>query len=194
MACTYLTNLPANFLYPSSRSAGLVTQLVCPRLHFVDAGPVGIDVGNGSCGASLDAGGVAAAQIALLHFAGFLHIVDSAKRAGNGAHLAAYAGRFVHYFGASGFIYCDSFYGARMQAPCLIALRAGVGYFFTCVMKVKYFNARFAGGIRAVVFKTTGHFALQAPRAFVGVDVQDFLHTELLWVKALRGVDAKRCL
>jgi hypothetical protein len=35
---------------------------------------------------------------------------------------------------------------------------------------------------------------LQASRTFVGVDVQDFLHTGLLWVEALHVIDAKRCL
>jgi hypothetical protein len=63
-----------------------------------------------------------------------------------------------------------------VQAPSLIALGAGVGHFFARVVEVEHLDAGLAGGKRAVVLKRTRHFALQTPGAFVGVDVQDFLH------------------
>jgi hypothetical protein len=47
-------------------------------------------------------------------------------------------------------------------------------------MKIKHLDARFGGGVCAVVLKRTGHFALQAAGTFVRIDVQDFLHVYLL--------------
>jgi hypothetical protein len=67
-----------------------------------------------------------------------------------------------------------------MQAPGFIALGAGVRHLFTGVVEVKDPDARFGGGVCAVVLKRTGHFALQAAGTFVRVDVQDFLHVDLL--------------
>jgi hypothetical protein len=67
-----------------------------------------------------------------------------------------------------------------MQTPSLVTLGAGVGYFFACVMKVKHLDARLGGGKDAVILKRTRHLALQAACAFVGVDVQHFLHLSLL--------------
>jgi hypothetical protein len=52
-------------------------------------------------------------------------------------------------------------------------------------MEVKHLDARLGGGKGAVVLKRTGHFALQAACAFVGVDVQDFLHLRLLAMKCV---------
>jgi hypothetical protein len=46
-------------------------------------------------------------------------------------------------------------------------------------MEVKHFDARLGCGECAVVLKRTGHLALQTARAFVWVDVQDFLHLGL---------------
>jgi hypothetical protein len=63
-----------------------------------------------------------------------------------------------------------------MQAPGLIALGTGVRHFLACVVEVKYLDARLGGGKGAVVLKGTGHLALEAPSAFVRVDVQHLLH------------------
>jgi hypothetical protein len=68
-----------------------------------------------------------------------------------------------------------------MQAPRFVTLRAGVRHFFAGLMKVKYFDARFGCGKYAVILERTGHLALQAARAFVRVNVQDFLHLHLQW-------------
>jgi hypothetical protein len=67
-----------------------------------------------------------------------------------------------------------------MQAPGFVTLGAGVGHFFASVVEIKYLDARFGGGVCAVVLKRTGHFALQAAGTFVRIDVQDFLHVYLL--------------
>jgi uncharacterized protein (AIM24 family) len=67
-----------------------------------------------------------------------------------------------------------------VQAPGFVALGAGVGHFFAGVMEIKHLDARFGGGVCAVVLEGTGHFALQAAGTFVRVDVQDFLHVYLL--------------
>ena len=39
------------------------------------------------------------------------------------------------------------------------------------VMEIKHLDAGLGGGKDAIVLERTGHLALQAPRAFVGVDV-----------------------
>jgi hypothetical protein len=48
------------------------------------------------------------------------------------------------------------------------------------MVEVKHLDARFGGGVCAVVLERTGHFALQAAGTFVRIDVQDFLHVYLL--------------
>jgi hypothetical protein len=67
-----------------------------------------------------------------------------------------------------------------MQTPSFVTLRAGVRHFFACLMEVKHLDARLGRCKCAVVLKRASHLALQAACAFVGVDVQDFLHLDLL--------------
>jgi hypothetical protein len=117
-----------------------------------------------------------------LDLASFLHIVDGAKRASDGADFATDASCFVHHFGTGSFIHRDGFYGASVQAPGFVALGTGVGNLFARVMKVEYLDARFGRGKCAVVLERTGHFALQTASALVCVDVQHLLHVYLLWV------------
>ena len=157
----------------------LVAEFVGPLLHFVEAGPVGIHESNRACRTSGCAGRVATAQIALLNFACLLHVIDRAKWACNGAHLTTDASGFVHHHGASDFVFGDRLHGASVQTPSFIALRAGVRHFFAGLMEVKHFDAGFGCGECAVVLERTGHLALQTARAFVWVDVQDFLHLGL---------------
>ena len=168
----------------TSRSRRLVAELVRPGLHLAQASPVGIDESNRACGAGAGAGGVTTAQVALLHFAGLLHVIDGAEWAGNRADFAAYAGGFVNHLGTRGFVNRDGLHRAGMQAPGFIALGAGVGHFFAGLMKLKHLNARLGSGEGAVVLKRTRHLALQAACAFVRVDVQHLLHASLLWVMA----------
>jgi hypothetical protein len=44
------------------------------------------------------------------------------------------------------------------------------------MVEVKDLDARLGGCVSAIVLEGTGHLALHAARAFVCVDVQDFLH------------------
>lgn len=162
-------------------SGRLVAEFVGPLLHFVQTRPVGVYKGDRTGGASRGAGRVATAQVALLDFASLLHVVDGAKRASDGAHLAADAGGFVHHHGAGDFVFGDRLDRASMQAPRFVTLRAGVGHFFTRLVEVKYFDARFGCGKCAVILERTGHLALKTARAFVRVNVQDFLHLHLQW-------------
>jgi hypothetical protein len=71
-----------------------------------------------------------------------------------------------------------------VQAPGFVALGAGVRHFLARVVEVKHLDAGLGGGVRAVVLERAGHFALHAARAFVCVDMQDFLHVSLLWITA----------
>src|SRR5512135_3500759 len=66
-----------------------------PLAHLVEAGPVGVDVGDRTGRAGRGACGIAAAQVALLHLAGLRNVVDRAERAGDRADLAADAGVVV---------------------------------------------------------------------------------------------------
>lgn len=109
-----------------------------------------------------------------------MHVVDRAKRTGDGAHLATHTRGFVHHHGARDFVMLDRLDRASVHTPCFVALRAGVGHFFTGLVEVKHLDARLGRSEGAVVFKRTSHLALQAAGAFVGVDVQDFLHLRLL--------------
>ena len=167
---------------PNSDLSGgrLIAEFVGPLLHLVEASPVSVHKGDGACGASRCASGVAATQIALLNFAGLLHVVDGAEGASDGAHLAAHTRGFVHHHGARNFVMLDRLDRASVHTPGFVALRAGVGHFFTGLVKVKHLDARLGRGEGAVVFKRASHLALQAAGAFVGVDVQDFLHLRLL--------------
>ena len=154
----------------------MIAELVRPLLHLAQTGPVGIDEGDGAGWAGIGAGRLAAAQVALLHLAGFLDVIDGAEWAGDGADLAADSGGFVHHFGACCLIHRDGLDRARVQAPGLVALGTGVRHFFAGVVEVKHLDARFGGGEGAVVLERTGHFALQTAGAFVCIDVQHLLH------------------
>lgn len=79
-------------------------------------------------------------------------------------------------FAPVAFVNRDGFYRASVQAPSLVALGAGVRYFFTCFVEVEDLDARFGCGKCAIVFKSTSHFALQTAGALVCVNVQHFLH------------------
>jgi hypothetical protein len=154
----------------------LVAELVSPLCHLAQAGPVGINESNRTCRASSCAGWVTTAQVALLDFAGFFHIVDRAEWAGDSANFATYASTFVNDFRTRGFVNGDGFYGACVQTPSLIALGAGVRHFFPGVVEVKNFDTGFGGGKGAVVLERTRHFTLHTASAFVRVDVQYLLH------------------
>jgi hypothetical protein len=67
-----------------------------------------------------------------------------------------------------------------MQTPGLVALGAGVRHFFAGVVEVKHLDTRLGRCVGAVILERTSHFALQAAGAFVCIDVQDFLHIDLL--------------
>jgi hypothetical protein len=135
-------------------------------------------------GQASGAGRLAAAQVALLNLAGLLHVVDGAEGAGNGADLATHAGRLVDDLGAGGLVDGDRLHRAGVQAPGLVALRAGIGHFLAGVMEFKDLDTRLGRRVRAVVLERTGHLALHAARAFVCVDMQHLLHVSLLWVAA----------
>ena len=49
-------------------------------------------------------------------------------------------------------------------------------HFLARVVEVKDLDARLGGGVGAIVLEGTGHFALEAPGAFLRVDVQGLLH------------------
>ena len=159
-----------------SLSRGLVAELVGPGLHLVQAGPVGIDVGDGAGRAGIGTGRLAAAQVALLDLAGFLHVVDRAERAADGADLAADAGAVVDHLGAGHLVERDRFDRAGVQAPGFVALRAGVGHLATGVMEVEHLDAALGRRVGGVVLEGTGHFTLEAPGALLRVDVQGLLH------------------
>jgi hypothetical protein len=73
-------------------AVGLIAELVGPLGHLAQARPVGINKGDGASGAGFGTGRLAAAEVAFLDLAGFLHVVDGAERAGDGADLAPHAG------------------------------------------------------------------------------------------------------
>src|SRR5574337_277091 len=119
---------PAHDMMVAPRSGrGLVAELVGPGVHLVQAGPVGVDVGDRAGRAGRRARRIAATQVALLHLAGLLHVVDGAERARDRAHLAAHAGGLVDDLGAGELVERDRLDRARVQAPGLVALGAGVG-------------------------------------------------------------------
>src|ERR1035437_9800301 len=165
-------------------SQRLVTQFVCPLRHLAKTGPVGIDESNGTGGAGIGTSRAAFAEVALLHLAGSGDVIDRAKRAGDGADLAADTDGLVDHLGASRLVHANGRDRTGMQAPGFIALGAGVGHFLAGHVKVKNLDTRFGGGERAVVVKRTGHFALHTASALVRVDVQHLLHVSLLWVIA----------
>ena len=125
-------------------------------------------------------GGVAAAQVALLHLAGVLHVVHRAEGAGDRADLAADAHAFQHHLGARGGVHLDRLDRAGVQAPRLVALGARVGHLAAGVVEIEDLDARLGGIEDLVVLVRTGHFALQAPGALRRVDVERFLHGVLL--------------
>jgi hypothetical protein len=59
-------------------------------------------------------------------------------------------------------------------------------------MEVKHLDARTRGGKDAVVLKRTRHLALEASRAFVGVDEQGLLHGSLSQVDRLEQEPQQR--
>jgi hypothetical protein len=119
---------------------------------------------------------VAAAEIALDHLAAVAVVVDGAEGAGDGAHLAADAHRFQHVLGTGFRVDHDGVHRARLHAPGLVALGAGVGNEAPLVVKGEHLDARLGGIEHALVLERAGHFALQTARALAGVDVKRFQH------------------
>src|SRR6185369_6428506 len=172
---------PAQDMMCSPSGARLIAEPVGPLLHAVQAGPVGVDVGDGTGWASIGAGRLAAAQVALLHLAGFLHVIHRAKRAGDGTDLAPHAGGVVDDLRAGEPVDRDRLHRTGVQAPGLVALGARVRHFLAGVMEVEDLDARLGRRESSVVFERAGHLALQAACAFVRVDMQNFLHVRLSW-------------
>src|SRR5437868_15287426 len=101
----------------------LIADLARPELHALETRPIGVDIGDRAGGTCLDAGGIAAAQIALLHLAGVLHVIDGAEWTRDRAHFAADAHVLQDDLGASAEVDANRINGARLQAPRLGALR-----------------------------------------------------------------------
>ena len=99
-----------------------------------------------------------------------------AERAGDGAHLAADAGRFPDHLGAGGGIDHDGIDRAGVHAPGVGALRTGVRYLAAFVFEIEDLDARFRRIDGAGMFVGTGHLALQASGTFRRIDVKRLLH------------------
>src|SRR4051812_2709046 len=173
--------LRAQDMSVSSIVAGgrLRVELLRPLAHLPESRPVRVDISDGTGGACLRAGGVAAAQVALLHLARVLHIVHRAERAGDRADLAADAYVVEHDLRAGGCIDLDRLHRARMQAPRLVALRAGVGHLASSVVEVEHLDARLRRVEDLIVLVRAGHLALQTTGALRRVDVKRLLHDPL---------------
>src|SRR4051794_17181416 len=158
---------------------GLRVELLRPLAHLPESGPVRVYISDGTGGACLRAGGVAAAQVALLHLARVLHIVHRAERAGDRADLAADAYVVEHDLRAGGRVDLDRLHRARVQAPRLVALGAGVRDLASSVVEVEHLDARLRRVEDLIVLVRAGHLALQAPGALRRVDVKRLLHDPL---------------
>ena len=157
-------------------ACGWLPTLLGPQLHALEPGPVGVDIGDCTGRAGRSAGGIAAAQVALLHLPGVLHVIDRSERTGDRADLAAHAHVVEHDLGAGSGIDLDRVDRTRMQAPGLVALGAGIGNLPPGIFEVEDLDARLRGIEYAVVLVAARHFALQAAGTFVGVDIQGLLH------------------
>src|SRR5512140_491925 len=170
-----------------SSGVRLIAGLRGPLLHALEAGPVRVHVGDGARRARGHARRVAAAQVALLHLPGRLHVVHRAERAGDRAHLAADAGRLEHDLRAGRGVRPDRVDRAGAHAPGLVALRAGVRDLLPGLVEVEHLDAREARVDRAVVLVAAGHLALDAAGALHGVDPKRLLHVFLRGPGSRRG-------
>ena len=93
-----------------------------------------------------------------------------------GAHLAADAHRFEHDLGAGRGVDLDRLDRARVQAPGLVALRAGVGHLAPGLVEIEDLDPRLRRIEDPVVLVRAGHLALQTARALAGIEVKGFLH------------------
>jgi hypothetical protein len=82
----------------------------------------------------------------------------------------------MHHLGAGVGVNANRIHRACIQAPGFGALGTGVGHLASGVLEGKYLDARLGDVEYPVVLEGTRHFALQTAGAFVGVDVQRFLH------------------
>ena len=144
--------------------------LLRPLAHAVVTRPVRVHVGDGAGGARLRALGIAAAEITLHDLAAVLVVVDGAEGARDGAHLAADADVVRDFLCAGHHVQRDRLHRARVQAPGLGALGAGVGDRGAAVLEFEYLDARLRRVEYPLVLERARHLALQAARAFLGVD------------------------
>ena len=164
----------------SAKPVYLHVELAGPLPHAHEAGPVGIDVGDRARGARLGARGMVAAEVALLHLAGLLDVVDRPEGTRDRAHLAADAHRLEHDLRARRRVDLDRLHRTGVQAPRLVALRARVRHLAAGLVEIEHLDARARGVEHAVVLVRAGHLALQAPRALARIDRQRLLHAFLL--------------
>ena len=145
-------------------------------LHPLIAGPVGADIGDGLCRTGSGAGRITATQVAFDYlFAGRV-VIDGAKRAGDGAHLAANADIVVDLNRAGLAVAGQGFNRTGIGAPGFGALGAGIGNGVAAVLEFKHLDAR-AGRIEnAFMLVRTGHFTLQATGALVRINKQRLYH------------------
>ena len=124
--------------------------------RFPDGGRL-VVLHDGAGRAGGGASRIAAAEVALGHFPAVCVVVHRAKRASDGADLAAHASGLVDHLGARGGVHRDGLHRTSMLTPGLIALRAGIGHLATGLMEIKDFDAR---GIRKVQTGYVRNYAL----------------------------------
>ena len=144
--------------------------------HSPETRPIRIDEGDGLGGTCLGAFRLSATQIAFGDLAGFLVVIYGSERACDGAYLAPNALRFDDNLGACVPIHLYGVYRACIHAPSFRALGTSEWREFSFVMEDEDLDTGFRRIEDPFFRQRTGHLALQATGAFLGLDVQETLH------------------
>ena len=148
--------------------------------HSFETRPLRIEITDGPRGARLGAFGFSTTKVALGNLAGIPIVIHGPERTRNRTHLATDALRLYYNLGACIPIHLYGIHGARIHAPGLIALGAGKWCELPFIVKDENLDARFRRVEDPLFGQRTGHLALQATGAFLGLDVQETLHSSIL--------------
>jgi hypothetical protein len=135
-----------------------------------------IDVGDGVSRTGRRALRVTTTKVTFDYLASRLRVIDSAKRTGNGADLAADTLVVGNNLGAGRKIDTDGVNRAGTHAPGFIALGTGVGRKSPFMVESENLDIRSRWVKSAGVLIGTGHFALETAGTLARIDVEGFLH------------------
>jgi hypothetical protein len=124
-----------------SSSSWLRVSFGGPCAHFIQTGPIGINIGDRPCRTGRGTGRIASAQIALHYFSGIVVVVNRAKRTGDGADFATNTDIIQYDFGPCAVIQLNGIYRTSLQTPGFSALGAGIRNLAAFMMKFKNFDA-----------------------------------------------------